>query len=563
MNSSQGMEPNREPFIDNSFFHQNYKNVNVLLFVPHQDDEINAAASLLLTLAHCKARITLVYTTNGDWECPAAVRFNEAINAAGVLGIPEKNILFMGYGDTLNRDDKRHVFYHTDTPARSAAGYTETYGTDAHPDFAFLQDNQHHSYTNENYLKDLLSIIRLTKADLIIGTDFDCHADHRMLSLYLDKAIGMVRKEDPSYQPEVWKRFAYPLAFNAVADYSSVNNPETKKPVVGVTHNYKFAIIGFFYFIWKKRIRIPVPAMARTDTFRDNIICKALEQHVSQRIVTEVTRILSSDEIFWSRRTDCVSHTAEISVSSGNGTYLNDFMVYNVDDIDEDIAEYADYCWRPEAEDPDKTAVFNWKEPVTVEKIVLYGAVSTDSKIDRLQITLSNGFLQTVTVLPPNGNPLEIVTGKQENISSCTLKILSATGSDYGISECEIYSSKEFTSNIVPFCKILIEDNFAYEYFINKNVKVLPLTVYTYGNTGNITLTVENGTSVIRDGKLLIADSDQEIFIRAQNEDGSVWDQIIIKRLSWFGLKRKKLSDMADRIYLKNRKRQLKHHLEL
>ena len=559
MNSSQGMEPNRKPFIDNSFFHQHYKNVKVLLFVPHQDDEINATASLLFTLARCEAQITLVYTTNGDWEYPAAVRFNEAINAAGVLGIPEKNILFMGYGDTLNRDDKRHVFYHTDTPARSAAGYTETYGTDAHPDFAFLQEKQHHSYTNENYLKDLLSIIRLTKADIIIGTDFDCHADHRMLSLYLDKAVGIVRKENPSYQPEVWKRFAYPLAFNAVADYSSVNNPATKIPVVGVTNNYKF---DFFYFTWKDRIRIPVPAMARTDTFRDNIICKALEQHTSQRIVTKVTQILSSDEIFWSRRTDCVSHTADITVSSGNGAYLNDFMVYNVVNIDDDVPAYTDYCWRPEAEDPEKTAFLKWKKPVTVEKIILYGAVSTGSKIDRLQVTLSNGFSQTVNNLPPNGNPLELFTGKQENITSCTLKILSATGADYGISECEIYSSKEFTSHIVPFCKILIEDNFAYEYFINKNVKVLPLAVYTYGNTGSITLTVENGTSVIRDGKLFIADSDQEIYIRAQNEDGSVWDQIIIKRLSWFGLKRKKLSDMADRIYLKNRKRQLKNHLE-
>lgn len=562
MKSSQDTERNKKPYVDNSFFHQHYKNVKVLLFVPHQDDEINAAASLLFTLARCEARITLVYTTNGDWECPAAVRFKEAIDAAGVLGIPEKNILFMGYGDTLNRNDKRHVFYHKDTPARSAAGYTETNGTDAHPDFAFLQEKQHHSYTSENYLKDMLSIIRLTKADLIIGTDFDCHADHRMLSLYLDKAIGIIRKEDPSYQPELWKRFAYPLAFNAVADYSSVNNPETKHPVVGVTHNYKFDIIGFFYFLWQTRIRIPVPYMAQADRIRDNILCKALEQHISQRIVTEVTRILNSDEVFWSRRTDCISHTAEISVSSGNGTYLNDFMVYNVANIDEDIPDYADYCWRPEAEDPDKEAVFTWKKPVAVEKIVLYGAVSAESKIDRLQVTLSNGFSQTIENLSQNGNPLEVFPGKQENITSCTLKILSAIGTDYGISECEIYSTEEFTSKIVPFCKIRIEDNFAYEYFINKNCKVLPLTVYTYGNTGKVALTVEKGRSVIRDGKLFIADSDQEIFIRAQNEEGSVWDQIIIRRLSWFGLKRKKLSDIADRIYLKKRKRQLKHQLK-
>ena len=562
MNSSQNVGANRNPYIDNSFFHQKYEKLKVLLFVPHQDDEINAAASLLFTLVRCNAQITLVYTTNGDWECPAAVRFKEAINAAGILGIPEKNILFMGYGDTLNRNDKRHVFYHKDSPARSAAGYTETNGTDAHPDFSFLHEKHHHSYTSENYLKDMLSIIRLTKADLIIGTDFDCHADHRMLSLYLDKAIGIIRKEDPSYQPELWKRFAYPLAFNAVADYSSVNNPETQHPVVGITHNYKFDIIGFFYFLWQTRIRIPVPYMAQADRLRDNILCKALEQHISQRIVTEVTRILNSDEVFWSRRTDCISHTAEISVSSGKGTYLNDFMVYNVSNIDEDVPEYTNYCWRPETEDPDKEAVFTWMKPVTVEKIVLYGAVSAESKIDRLQVMLSNGFSQTIENLPQNGNPLEIFPGKQENITSCTLKILSATGTDYGISECEIYSTEKFTSKIVPFCKIRIEDNFAYEYFVNKNCKVLPLTVYTYGNTGKVALTVEKGRSVIRDGKLFIADSDQEIFIRAQNEEGSVWDQIIIRRLSWFGLKRKKLSDIADRIYLKKRKRQLKHKLK-
>ena len=544
------------PYSDNSFFHQNYKNLKVLLFVPHQDDEINAAGALLCILAHCKAQITLVYTTNGDWEIPAEVRFKEAINAATILGVTENNIYFMGYGDTLNSKDKIHVFYHKNTVARSPAGHTETYGTDTHPDFAFLHEKQHHSYTSENYLKDLLSIIRKTEADIIIGTDFDCHADHRMLSLCLDRAVGIIRKENPSYKPEIWKRFAYPLAFNAVADYSSVNNPETKHPVIGITKNYKFDIIDFFYFIWKGRVRTPVPKITQTDRISDNILCKALAQHKSQRIVTRATQIINSDEVFWSRRTDCVSHTAEISVSSGNGTYLNDFMVYNVANIDIDVPEYTDYCWRPKNEDPDKTAVFTWKEPVTIEKIVLYGAVSADSKINALQLTLSNGFSKTIKNLPQNGNPVEIFPDKQESITSCTLKILSASGKNYGISECEIYSSKEYKSPIHPFCKILIEDNFAYEYFINKKVKAIPLTVYTYGNTGHLSLMVENGKSVIRDGKLFIDQSDQEIFIKAQNENGSVWDKIVIKRLSGFDLILKKLSDMVFRRNLKKMNKQ-------
>ncbi len=541
-------------YSDNSFFHQRYDNLKVLLFVPHQDDEINTTSTLLYSLAQCKAQITLVYSTNGDWEYPAKCRFKEAINAAGILGIPEDNIIFMGYGDTLNSNDKSHVFYHKNTVAKSPAGYTETYGTNTHPDFAFLHEKQHHSYNSENYLKDLLSIIRKIKADVIISTDFDHHADHRMLSLYLDKAIGIIRKENPSYKPEIWKRFAYPLAYNAVADYSSFNNAETKRPVIGVTNDYVFDMIGSFYYIWEDRIRFPVPKIARACRLWDNIICNALEQHKSQRIISKSKGILNSDEIFWSRRTDSVSHTAQVSVSSGNGTYLNDFIVYNVSNIDVAKPEYANYCWQPNIDDPDKIAVFKWDKPVSIEKIVLYGAVSEDSKINKFQLILSNGFSKIVTDLPQNGNPLVISIGRQLNITSCTLKILSASGKNYGISECEIYSSAEFTGKIFPFCKILIDDNFVYEYYINKKVKIIPFNIYVYGNTGNIKLTMEKGKSIIQDGTLFLDDSDQEICIKAQNKNGTVWDIIIIRRLSGFNLKIKKLSDIADKIYLKAKK---------
>lgn len=543
-----------KPYSDNSFFHQNYDNLKVLVFVPHQDDEINTVGTLLYSLAQCKAQITLVYATNGDWEHTAEVRFKEAVNAVGILGVTEDNIYFMGYGDTLNSNDKSHIFYHKNTVARSPAGHTETYGTDTHPDFAFLHEKQHHSYTSENYLNDLLSIIRKTEADIIIATDFDHHADHRMLSLYLDKAIGIIRKENPSYSPEIWKRFAYPLAYNAVADYSSVNNAETKRPVIGVTNDYVYDMIGSFYYIWKDRIRFPVPKIARVSRLWDNIICNALEQHKSQRIIAKSKRLLNSDEIFWSRRTDSISHTAQVSVSSGNGTCLNDFMVYNVDNVDVVVPEFTNCCWKPETEDPDKRAEFKWNKPVSIAKMILYGAVSADSKINAVQITLSNGFSKIVTDLPQNGNPLEISLGIQENITSCTLRILSVSGNNYGISECEIYSSTAFISKVLPFCKILIGDNFVYDYFVNKKVTTIPLTVYTYGITGNITFTIEKGKSIIRDGKVFLDKSDKEIIIKAQNEDNTVWDIIVIKRLSGFGLKIKKLPDIADKIYLKLKK---------
>ena len=543
---------------DNSFFHQDYKNLNVLLFVPHQDDETIAAASLLYNLSHCGAHITLVYTTNGDYTYPAEIRFKEAINAAAILGISKSNIYFMGYGDNYNNNNHSHLFYYNDEVATSLTGHTETYGTDNYPDYAFLHEKRHHSYTSKNYLTDLLSIIRKTRADLIIATDFDYHADHRMLSLYLDRAIGILKKEKPSYKPEIWKRFTYSLAYKAVADYSSVNNPETKLPVAGGNNRYQ-DIIGTLFFNWSSRVRIPVPKKAQSCPIRNNVLCKALEQHKSQRLITKARRILSSDEVFWARSTDSISYEAEVTVSSGIGKYLTDFMVYNVNDIDQLTPEYSDYYWQPEYDDPEKTAELKWKKPVVIEKIVLYPAISVTGKINALQITLNNGLKKVIRNLSQNGAPTEIILERQENITSCTLKILSVSGDTYGISEWEIYSSAEYTSKIHPFCKILINDNFVYQYIIPKNVKTLPIDVYTYGDTGNVSLSVEKGKSTIREGKVLIDESDQNIIIKAENQSGYVYDLIIIKRVSKTSLKLKMLSDMADSIFLKLKAKELNY----
>lgn len=171
--------------IDNSLFHQDLKDLKVLLIVPHEDDEINTAGALTDILTSCGATMKLVYTTNEDWKYPASTRMKEAIEAASVLGIRSKDIIFLGYGDSINNNDRNHLFYADKVYTKSPAGYSETYGTELFSDYSYTINGCHHEYIRQNYLDDIISVLRNERPDMIICTDFDEHPDHRMLSLYL------------------------------------------------------------------------------------------------------------------------------------------------------------------------------------------------------------------------------------------------------------------------------------------------------------------------------------------------------------------------------------------
>lgn len=514
----------------NSFFSQRYDGISVLVIVPHQDDEINAAGALIYTLSRCGAKISLVYSTNGDWKNPAHIRFQEAVSSAAILGVKEENIYFLGYGDAQASPEHNHLFYTVSSPATSTAGFKETYGADSHQDYAYKKTGAHHSYLASNYLEDIVAIIREIKADLIVCTDFDEHPDHRMLSLYFDRAMGLVRKAEPEYRPEVWKRFAYSLGYTAVADYSLINNPETKRPIVGITGKYEREIIGTSVYDWEERIRIPTP-YANAE-FRENPLIKALNRHKSQFIITRADRILNSDEVYWRRRTDSLSYSAVITVSSGKGDYLNDFMLYDVSELDSPAPLYMNYYWQPERNDCLKRIKLHWDTPQHIEQIVLYGTITCDSNIKKIRIELSDGYDVVHGGIQPHGRPTRISVGAHDNITDCEISLVEVDGTDYGLSEVEVYGSATPDSIIRPFCKILVNDNFAYEYLCDMETKSLSLDLYCYGTESSESIRVVKGNSKIIDRQLVIDNSDSDIHLQAENAEQGIADYVVIKRLS-------------------------------
>lgn len=529
-----------------------------MVLVPHEDDEILTAGSLIHILAENGTKVYVVYASNGDWKYTAKTRFKEAIDSALILGIPSSNVIFLGYGDSAPESSREHIFNSWSGTVASPAGHLHTYGIKNHQDFAFQYRGVHSDYNAQNYLNDIVDVILSIKPGFIICSDFDEHPDHKMLSLFFDRAMGIIRKQYPDYTPFIWKRFAYSLAYNAVSDYTVINNPETMRPEVGITSKYVKDIIDTSIYCWKDRIRIPT-----IDTGKEPI-CKstlgrALLKHKSQYIIRNADRIINSDEVYWSRRTDGVSYCAKVETSSGNGDYLNDFMLMNICNIDTSDSAYVDYYWKPEECDKEKTVKFSWDEEQIIEEIVLYGAIAEDSQIEELQIKLSNGKIFTINDIPNNGNPVSVDIGYCEGIKSVEITILSARGDNYGLSECEFYACKKEPECINPFIKILVNDNFVYEYVIPEHEKELQLGLYTYGiENPKEQIKIIEGKSKIVNNRLLIDSADQIIILRV--EDGSAWDQVVIKKASQSEMKKLESLNRADLKFLKRQRALFRIH---
>ena len=77
-----------------------YSGKNVMVFSPHQDDEINLLGGVLEQYVKYGSNVTVVFSTNGDYEGHGETRLREAVEVLSFIGIPQENVIFLGYGDS-------------------------------------------------------------------------------------------------------------------------------------------------------------------------------------------------------------------------------------------------------------------------------------------------------------------------------------------------------------------------------------------------------------------------------------------------------------------------------
>lgn len=302
-----------------------FKNKKVLLFVPHQDDEINIAYGLLYKIRNIAESIKVVYSTNGNYVVNEKYRLKEGVESLKNIGITKENIIFMGYSDQIP-ESTSHLYHEKKCWIDNKNNFlTKAIYND---DYHYLKYNEHAIFNKHNFLDDIKSIILDEMPDIIICIDFDSHPDHRALSLSFEKALGIILKENNKYHPKVLKAFAYPTSYKGYDDYN-YNNPSTKFLI----EENGLKTLQNPYYDWDKRIIFKSPSKATNYLYLNNIYFYGLLKHKSQYILNRINQVINNDLVFFERETNNLLNKAKISVSSGNPDYLNDFMLFDTDNI--------------------------------------------------------------------------------------------------------------------------------------------------------------------------------------------------------------------------------------
>lgn len=515
----------------------------VMVFVPHEDDDVLLMGGVFEQYVQNNSEVYVVFEQTGDSGVSKSsfsigkelgqVRANEAIKVLTSYGIPEKNIIFLGYGSTVSRYHP-HLYNLKNDPdqvIKSVSGFDHTYATEDHPAF---RDGE--KITRNNLFNDYESLILSYKPDVIFAVDYDDHPGHRAVSLMFESVMGKILQQKESYRPVVFKGFCYSTSMFAADDYSSVNPASTTDPYE-TDHMQENST-----YLWKDRVRFPVSVNTLTHYVRSSGTIKRLALYDSQYgdWNPNVKRIVNSDKVFWERRTDSLLYGAKITASSGQYQFLNDFMLFDCDDV---IAGKTDPSspsgvWIPADEDTGKTATVSLNNSSDIGKIVLYDNPGLDDNVLNARIVFDDGSKIETGKLVPNGSATVIPVNKQ-NVKSFRIVLTDTEGNRAGLSEIEAYATDERPE--MGFVKLMSEQgDFVYDYYLNgRDEARFDLYQYNYDvpldNGYKIETSNPKVTASVSDNRLVVTcPKGQECTIKIASRDGLVSDTVRVsnERLS-------------------------------
>ena len=471
-----------------------FKDKSVMFFAPHEDDEINVFGGVIEQYVKNGSEVRIVFMTNGDCYGIGQTRIKEALDVAKVYNIPEKNIIFLGYSDSLSKDGV-HIYNADDeTPYTSIKGYTETSGSKTHPAF-----RNGRKYTRKNLVEDFEAVILEYKPDELFCCDYDSHPDHRAISLFFEEAIDNIIKSDIDYLPVVYKGFGYSTAWNGKQDYYKLNIVSTRKdgksPYMEENNIYE----------WNEKVRFPVADEYLSRVMQNSSSYKAMMMHCSQTATDHANGILNGDKVFWKRRCDNVLKDAEIMATSGNAQNLTSFKLANSDNINKsDILPCSD-MWIADDEDDNKIIMLSLPEKREIKEVVIYASPIRDNLI--LNATLKIGNEQFETGMIDNYSVFEL-----EGITTdkMALRIDEYTGKA-AVLRIEAYSTPDESET--SFIKVMNRNfDFCYDYFIKKGGKE-ELFVYTYPENA------DNKYEISTDGNIVAEFTDNGILVKCNNNE--------------------------------------------
>lgn len=513
--------------VDNSFYDSQFKNKKVMVIVPHEDDDLLISGQVLPSMYKNGADVRVVFATNGDKRVSAYTRQSEACNALEKLGIPREKVIFLGYpdGTQLYVGKKAYSF---------SSGRDHTYAGKGFKDYHFDRFGTHAKYTAENMVDDIESVVLEYRPDYILAIDFDTHTDHRGDSISFEKAMERILKKESGYTPKVLKCFGYSLAWKSKPDFYALNIKSTVMQDREKNNDPSYET-DVPQYRWNNRIRLPIDKKSLSHSILRCSEYKALSEHLSQYAYCYSERIINGDSVYWNRRTDSLTYNADISVSSGDASLLNDFRLIGVGNRTAGPNVKLENCVsRFDKNDAQKTVTVKFDSPKTVSCVSLYDNFGLNSNILGGVITFSDGSKVEVPALNADGSETRVVFEPKHNITSFTFKVTEYEGVA-GLDEIEAFENADYD---MGFSLIKLKnadtDNYIYNYLITPDEKSLNLGAYASDPNAGYTIKIIEGDSVKLEGNTLVFDDDfEKCTVRAElNGDPSTYDQITVKRLS-------------------------------
>ncbi len=513
--------------VGNSFYDSQFKNKKVMVIVPHEDDDLLISGQVLPSMYKNGADVRVVFATNGDKRVSAYTRQSEACNALEKLGIPREKVIFLGYPDGTQLYVGKKAF-------SFSSGLDHTYAGKGFKDYHFDRFGTHAKYTAENMVEDIESVILEYRPDYILTIDFDTHTDHRGVSISFEKAMERILKKESGYTPKVLKCFGYSLAWKSKPDFYALNIKSTVMQDREKNNDPSYET-DVPQYRWSSRVRLPADKKSLSHSILRCSEYKALSEHLSQYAYCYSERIINGDSVYWNRRTDSLTYNADISVSSGDASLLNDFRLIGVGNRTAGPNVKLENCVsRFDKNDAQKTVTVKFDSPKTVSCVSLYDNFGLNSNILGGVITFSDGSKVNVPALNADGSETRVVFEPKHNITSFTFKVTEYEGVA-GLDEIEAFEKSDYN---MGFSLIKLKnadtDDYIYNYLITPDEKSLNLGVYLSNPNAGYTIKIIEGDGVKLEGNTLVFDDDfEKCTVRAElNGDSSTYDQITVKRLS-------------------------------
>lgn len=528
----------------------------IMVIVPHEDDEINLAGSVIYASRKEGFRVICVFVTNGDWQYRGFIRMHEAIHSLETLGVPEKDVVFLGYPDSAS-EPERNIYKSGQQKAVVIHGQAQTYGMKRHEDFAFQLRGEHQAYTWDGLKQDMKDVILHYRPDTILTNDFDFHPDHRMTSLAFDESMRDILSNHEDYKPLVLKGFCYNTAIFAPDDFYSKHAFSTAIHKEGLWN--KDFDTDNPAFEWAKRIRFPADRECR-NMLSENVLADALACHVSQKTLKTARKVINTDQVFWWKKTNNLAFSGRISVSSGDGSYLNDFKTMEVEDISaEQHPRLGKYLWETTSEDRERWCRIDFGNPVHVEAVTFYGNIEKDSRILQGKLIFSTGYSCIVPGMAESGRETYIKVPPQDHVKWIRFDILKSKGPHAGLAEWEILPDRK-----PPFqqLRICVDDQLAFHWYVWPGEAPI-ISAYTWGIASPLQWYVDGEKCSLEELNQIVQNLDSTVLVRVEMKGNSrIFDEaeISLADADYRRILLKKQKQDLLKIWWKYQKQKWPHH---